>query len=175
MKFLCGLVLMMLAAGCGKSPPPAAPTTQGAATQPAPKAAAVIDVAGEPVTFPVTSLDATDEGGTVRVVLAGNDGLPQPRQSFYFVANVEADTPADLPDQVWKWTRSVDQELDGAIGVFMEGNTLRFLPVEMTVSFSGTWPDLTVSIKGKLLRDGDETKPVPLTSTYSVRASASKR
>jgi hypothetical protein len=159
-------LIALVIAGCGSESPPA-PTTQPA-TQPTTQPA-VLTVGGEPIAFPVTTLKVVDDGGAVAVTLAGSDGLTPAKQSFYFTASLDIGTPRNLPGQVWKFKRTAGEEVDGAVGVFMQGNGLRFLPVELTIEFGGTWPDLTVSLKGKLLRDGDESKPVSLAGSYQVR------
>lgn len=154
--------------GCGSEPPPP-PATQPAATQPAARPA-VLTVGGEPIEFAQTRLKVTDDNGAVAVTLSGSDGQTPAKQSFYFTASLDIGSPANLPGQVWTFKRPAGEDVDGAIGVFMEGNNLRFLPVQLTIEFGGTWPDLTVTLKGRLLRDGDENKPVSLVGTYQVRA-----
>jgi hypothetical protein len=165
----CFIFAVLLLNGCGSEPAPA-PATQPAAASARPATQpAVLNVGGEPTTFDVTAIKVANDDGAVAVILTGSDGQTPARQSFYFTASLDIGSPKNLPGQVWTFKRVEGEEVDGAVGVFMEGSALRFLPVAMTIEFGGKWPDLIVTMKGQLLRDGDETKPVSLSGTYTVR------
>lgn len=161
---------LTIVAGCNKSdaPPATQPaTTAPSASKPGP---AVLTVGGEPTEFAVTHLNVTRDEASLHLQLYGSDLAKPSQSSFYLDLSVDGDEPESLPGKVWRKTFAPDEEIDGSIGIFLGGDAIRLQPKTVELTFVGAYPNLTISLKGTFLRDGDETKEVKASGTFAVRA-----
>lgn len=160
-------VVLMLSAGCGKIEPP--PATPPASSQPASlPAPAILTIGGELSEFAITQLTVSREAGSLHLILIGKDRSADPQSSFYFDLTLDGDDPESIAGQSWEFKSSSFTPTDASVGIFLAGGAIKLVPDAFTLSFSGDYPNLTVTLTGEFLRDGDEAKRVKASGTFDV-------
>jgi len=171
-KLLC-VFSVALIVGCNKDAPSVATTQPSPATLPATQPTpAILNIGGEPIEFSQTHLDISREQGSLHVLLYGSDAAKPPQSSFYFDMSIDGDDPSAISGQAWRLAASSDQPVDGSVGIFIAGDTIKLQPKSVTIEFAGEFPNLTVTLAGEFLRDGDDAKLVRAGGTFTVIARA---
>jgi hypothetical protein len=98
------------------------------------------------------------------------DRQPDPQSSFDFSFTVDGDDPATLPGKVCRLQTATDLDVNEAAGVSLAGDAIHLLPKALRAEFSGTYPDLTVTLDGQFVREASDHQPVRLSGAFAVHA-----
>ncbi len=154
--------------GCDKSTPVAA-TQPVATSQPATQSGpATLVIGGEPSEFAFTQLTVSREAGAIHLILIGKDRPADPQSSFYFDLTLDGDDPEAIAGQSWAFKSTEFTPTDASVGIFLAGGAIKLVPDAFTLTFGGDYPNLTVTLTGEFLRDGDEVKRIKASGTFDV-------
>lgn len=168
---LSGVVLL----GCDRDPgrrPVAAsmmpredPATSAPATQPL-RPPSFITIEQQPYEFPPARLGLQVRDGRVLALLFSDDPRDAINRgylghSYYLPMNLDIGSIEELPEAVWSCRTSVADASDSNAGIFLEGDRVQLVPVDVQVSFEPLDERETVVILRGGFRWKDDDRAAP--------------
>lgn len=177
----------ILLVGCERKPdgaplaagvaPSTGPATVPPVTQPA-RPPSFITIERQPYEFPPARLSVQARDGKVSALLFSDDPRDAINRgylghSYYLPMNLDIGSVEELPDAVWSFRSSVSESGDSNAGIFLEGDRVQLVPVDVQVSFEPLDErELVVILRGGFRWKDDDHAAAPRIVGVSARLAA---